>query len=84
MEAITLIGLFAGFLTSGAAYPQAIKTWKTKKTNDLSLIMYSMVFSGICIWLVYGFIIIDFPIIFSNLLALFPVGYVFFSKLKYG
>ena len=63
---ITLIGLIAATCTTISFLPQVIKSWKTKKTKDISLPMYLIFVSGVFLWLVYGLIIKDIPLIGAN------------------
>ncbi|HBH47481.1 MAG TPA: hypothetical protein DDX98_02525 [Bacteroidales bacterium] len=63
---ISVIGLIAASLTTIAFLPQAIKTWKTKSTDDLSPAMFTLLCSGILLWLIYGILIHDLPIILAN------------------
>ncbi len=70
MDSTTIIGLVAAFLTTGAYVPQAVKTWRTRRTGDLSLSMFSMVFLGTVSWLVYGILKDDLPIILANTITL--------------
>ena len=81
---IELIGLLAGMLTSIAFLPQVIKTWKSKSANDLSLVMFLVFFIGVALWLTYGLIINDLPMIFANVITLSFSGVILFFKLKYG
>ena len=39
MNVATLLGYFAGFLTTVSLVPQVVKTWKTKSAEDFSLEM---------------------------------------------
>ena len=66
IDALTILGLFAACLTTGALVPQVVKTWKTRSTGDLSLSMYLMMFTGTCCWLAYGILRNDIPLIFAN------------------
>ncbi len=77
---ITVLGLFAACLTTGALIPQVIKTWRTKSTGDLSLGMYLMMFTGILCWLAYGWIQQDIPIIFANVVGSFFSGIILYFK----
>jgi MtN3 and saliva related transmembrane protein len=70
MDSTTIIGLVAAFLTTGAYVPQAVKTWRTRRTGDLSLSMFSMVFLGTVSWLAYGLLKDDLPIILANTITL--------------
>lgn len=66
MDSITLLGLLGGTLTTVSFFPQVFKTWKTKSTKDVSLVMFVLLTVGIMIWIVYGFLIGSLPIIVSN------------------
>lgn len=83
MEIITIIGLAAGFCTTIAFLPQAIKTWQTKSAKDLSLGMYSILCTGILLWLIYGVLIGDIPIILANAVTLALALSILYFKLTY-
>ncbi|KAA3615777.1 MAG: hypothetical protein D8M58_16430 [Calditrichaeota bacterium] len=80
---ITILGLVAAGLTTISFLPQAIKTIQTKNTNDLSLGMYSVLVSGVILWLIYGLIIGNLPIIFSNGVTLIFTSTILFLIIKY-
>ena len=80
---ITIIGLTAAILTTIAQLPQAIKTFKTKKARDISLGMYVLLVVGVFLWLVYGLIIKDAPVIFANAITLILVSTILGFKIKY-
>jgi MtN3 and saliva related transmembrane protein len=81
---ITLIGLAAAFCTTIAFLPQVIKTWRTRSTGDLSLAMFLVFTSGIFLWLVYGLIIGDVPLIAANGITLVLSGTILYFKLRHG
>ncbi|MDX1667557.1 MAG: SemiSWEET transporter [Saprospiraceae bacterium] len=66
---ITALGLVAATLTTLAFLPQVIKTWKTKETKDLSLPTFSIFCTGVLLWLIYGLLIGNLPIILSNIVT---------------
>lgn len=84
MEFITIVGLIAGLLTTMSFFPQAIKTWKMKETKDISLHMYVILCTGVFLWLVYGILIMDLPIIAANSISLILVSTMVFFKVRYG
>ena len=69
-----IIGLIAAVCTTFAFVPQFMKVWKTKQTKDLSLRMYSIMFLGILLWLVYGILIDSLSIILANVVTAILVG----------
>ncbi|MFP4403627.1 MAG: SemiSWEET transporter [Nanoarchaeota archaeon] len=83
MDYILLIGLVAACLTTFSFLPQIIKIIKTKTTDDLSLKMYIILSIGFFLWLVYGILSKEIPIIFANLLS-FSFGIIIlFFIVKY-
>lgn len=66
MNTTNLIGCFAAFLTTAAFLPQALHSWKTRDLSGISLPMYSMFSLGVFCWLIYGVMIISWPIIVAN------------------
>ena len=67
-----------------AFLPQFIKSWKTKKTDDISLFMYVGYVIGVFMWLIYGIIINNLPIIISDSIGSILVMSVLYLKIKYG
>ena len=84
MIIITIVGLIAGIFTTIANIPQVIKTWRIKETKDISLLMYIFLCSGVLLWLIYGLLIKNFPLIAANALTLIITSTVLFFKIKYG
>lgn len=80
---ITVIGIVAAILVNIAFLPQVIKSWKTKKTEDISLIMYIVYITGVVLWLIYGLVIKNLPIILSDSIGLLLVLSVLYLKIKY-
>jgi MtN3 and saliva related transmembrane protein len=83
MNAIQLLGLAAGSCTTIAFLPQVIKTWKTGSARDLSLGMFSFFCFGVLLWLIYGLVIQDIPVIVANLLTLVLASSLLYFKLRY-
>lgn len=73
MNFISFIGYSAAFLTTIGFVPQFIKVVRTKKTKDISLWMYIILITGIFLWLTYGLIKNDWPIIIANIVTLILV-----------
>lgn len=83
MNSIEWLGMTAGFLTTVAFLPQVIKTWKTRSSKDISLNMFLLFCTGVSLWLIYGIIIADLPIIVSNILTLLLASSILFFKIRY-
>ncbi len=67
---IVWIGLIAGLLTSIAAIPQVVKTWRSRHARDLSIWQPLLLSAGVALWLFYGILINDMPLILSNITPL--------------
>ena len=83
MKFMTLVGLAAGFCTTVAFLPQVVKTWKSKSAKDLSLGMYSIFCTGVLLWLIYGIMISDLPVILANAITLILAVSILFFKLTF-
>jgi MtN3 and saliva related transmembrane protein len=84
MNPVTLIGLAAAFCTTISLLPQVIQTWRTRSTKDLSLPMFSIFTAGVFLWLVYGTLTGDLPIIAANTVTFVLSGTILYFKLRYG
>jgi len=79
----TIIGMIGASLTTVAFLPQAIKTIRTKNTRDLSLGMFVLSEMGVIMWLIYGILISDPPIIFANVITFFFFFSIIIMKIRY-
>jgi len=77
-----IIGNIAAILTSISFLPQAIKILKTKDTKSISLPMYIMFVVGVLLWLIYGFLRNDVPLILANIVTLSLAGLILWFKVK--
>ncbi len=84
MNFITVIGLIAATLTTTAFVPQVVKSMKTKSAKDLSLGTSTMLCCGVLLWLIYGIMNRDVPIILSNALTLLLTTTLLVLKIRHG
>lgn len=61
-----ILGLTAGIFTTSAVVPQIWKAWKTKEVDDVSPRMFFVLITGLGLWIIYGIIQNDIPIIATN------------------
>jgi MtN3 and saliva related transmembrane protein len=66
----TTLGLVAGTLTSIAAIPQLVKTLRTRHARDISVWQPLLLAIGIALWLIYGVLIHDLPLVLANIVPL--------------
>jgi MtN3 and saliva related transmembrane protein len=66
----TILGLVAGTLTGIAAIPQVVKTLRTRHTRDISVWQPLLLSIGVALWIVYGMLIHNLPLILTNIIPL--------------
>lgn len=64
-----IIGIAAGILTSVAMIPQLVKVLKEKNVEDISGGMFVVLIIGLSLWIWYGILKEEWPIILSNSFA---------------
>lgn len=79
----TWVGTIAATLTTTAFAPQAAKAWRSRSTADVSLAMFLMLTSGITLWLVYGLLIGNGPLIAANTVTLVLALAILAAKIRY-
>ena len=83
MDFVALIGFSAATLTTIAFVPQVVRAWRTRSTRDISLPMFVVLALGIALWLIYGIILGDGPLILANTVTLILVLIILFFKLRF-
>lgn len=78
-----IIGFIAAFFTTFSMLPQAYRIWKLKEARDVSVWMPLMIIVGSCLWLIYGILIKEAPIIFANIVALLISLFTLFVTIKF-
>ena len=80
---VEIVGYFAAILTTIAFIPQLIKTLKTKRADDVSLITLIMFLTGVFLWIIYGFRINSTPILIANTITFLLNLLILISKIYY-
>jgi MtN3 and saliva related transmembrane protein len=78
-----MTGMAAGALTTISFLPQLIKVIKTRSTHDISLGMFALFCTGVCLWLLYGIMLNEAPIILFNSITLVLAAAILGFKIKY-
>lgn len=81
---ISSIGLAAAFVTTICWLPQAIRIIRTRETRAISLAAYGAFAFGIVLWLIYGVLKADLPLILANTVTLALQLTIIGLKLRYG
>ena len=82
MDINTIVGLAAAFCTTISYFPQLKKCWVTGSAGDLSLKMFSILATGIALWVTYGVLQGDFVIIVANAVSLCLLGGILYFKIR--
>jgi MtN3 and saliva related transmembrane protein len=83
MDLTITVGLAAGFLTTVAFIPQVVKIWKTRSAKDVSLYTFIAFTVGVGLWLAYGILKQELPIIVWNGVTLLLAAAILTMKLKF-
>jgi MtN3 and saliva related transmembrane protein len=82
--AIKLLGFAAATCTTLAYAPQFVKVWRTRSTEDISLGMLLVMVLGLMLWLSYGLLSGDAPLVAANAITIVLAGGILLMKLRYG
>lgn len=75
--------MVAGICTTIAFLPQVIKTYRSRSARDLSLGMFSIFTLGVILWLAYGIVQHELPIILANAATLVMAATLLVFKLTW-
>ncbi|MEK7819548.1 MAG: SemiSWEET transporter [Pseudomonadota bacterium] len=81
--AVTVVGLGAGTLTTLAFIPQVARIWRTRSARDISLPTFAALTLGTVLWLAYGILLGDVPLMVANGVSLGLVSAVLWGKLTF-
>jgi len=77
------IGYLAALMGTICWIPQALQVWRTKDTKSLSLSANLLFLATVSLWLVYGVMIVDWPIIVANIVSVTAMVVIVAAKLKF-
>ncbi len=77
------LGYAAGIITTLAFLPQAARIFRTRQTRDISLLWAFAMNLGIMLWLFYGIVKNDLPIIAANSITLILLIIILYCKVRY-
>lgn len=84
MNTFDVLGYIAGLLVVISLVPQAVKSWRTKLTRDISLWRYIIYSIGLVLWIVYAALIHNGPVALMNSVGLALALGILFLKIRYG
>ena len=83
MDLIYWVGSVAAFLTTASFIPQAWQTFHTRDVSGISLGVYSLFTVGVALWLIYGILLMAWPIIIANSITTSLALMILVMKLRY-
>jgi MtN3 and saliva related transmembrane protein len=83
MTLIDWVGSMAAVLTTASFVPQAWHTFRTRDVSGISLGMYSLFTVGVALWLVYGLMLLAWPIIIANVITTSLALMILWMKLRF-
>ncbi len=81
MDATTLVGFAATICSTTSFLPQAWKVIRTRDTSAISRRMYVITVIGFALWLTYGILLGQWPLIATNGICLLLSGFILAMKL---
>lgn len=84
MDPVTLLGILAGAITTIGLLPQVIVSFRTKSTKDLSMGMLTMMSSGLLLWIIYGIMIQNIPLLMADSVSFLINSGLLIMKFKHG
>lgn len=82
MDYIEIIGFTAAAMGGFSLFPQLLKVLRTKSTKDISREMFLLLATSIFLWLIYGILLSNFPIIIANFFGLIQAIIILLFKIK--
>lgn len=70
------LGWIAAVFTTLAFIPQSVLIYETQNVSGMSLLTYTIYAWGLFMWFVYGYMMNDWPTMFSGVAGLLPVLYI--------
>ena len=63
---VTELGYVAGMVTVASFLPQVVRAWRTRQTRDLSLASLALLITAGSMWILYGALSRDWPVVATN------------------
>lgn len=76
MQASDVVGSAAGAVSLVCFVPQAFKIYKGDDTRDLSVYSFAAIFTAAVLWMSYGVMRTDWPLIATNAFQVLTIVYI--------
>jgi MtN3 and saliva related transmembrane protein len=81
MTLVTIIGSLAAICSTTSFVPQAWKIIRTRDTSSLSARMYAVTVTGFSLWLAYGIMLGEWPLIVTNAICLALSAFILLMRI---
>jgi MtN3 and saliva related transmembrane protein len=81
---LSYLGYFAGALTVASFLPQVVRAWRTRQTRDLSLSSFLLLMTAGSLWMIYGALSSDWPVVVTNGGMVALTGILATAKVRFG
>ncbi len=81
---VKYIGYVAGLLTVVSFLPQVMRVWRTRQTEDLSFGMFALLITAGALWITYGVLSTDWPVIATNVGTVVLNCLILAAKIRFG
>lgn len=83
MTGLDTLGLVATAFTTSSFVPQVWRTWKTRDVSGISLSTYLIITVGLALWLAYGILKDDLPLMIANAAMVVLTGAITVMKIMF-
>jgi MtN3 and saliva related transmembrane protein len=83
MNSLDTLGLIATCFTTSSFVPQVWQIWKTRDVSGISLPTYLIITFGLGLWLLYGILKGDMPLIVANAMMVVLTGAITLMKIRF-
>jgi len=83
MSELDILGLIAPGFSTSSFIPQIWRTWKTRDVSGISLPTYVILMIALTLWLLYGILKSDAPLIIANAIMIMLSGAIAVMKIVF-
>jgi MtN3 and saliva related transmembrane protein len=78
-----MLGMTGSLIICASAVPQVVKTYRLKRSRDLSIVYLAVLIVGMALLQAYSVYVRDFVFIFGNTLSMFSTGLLIVLWFRY-
>jgi MtN3 and saliva related transmembrane protein len=83
LDSVTAVGYAAAAVSTFVFVPQVIRTWRLKSARDLSMATLVMMCAGLALWVIYGVLTSQAPVIAANGIVFLLASAILAMKIKF-